>query len=158
MYHTCEGIFRPLAFELLFKEICPYLTRLSLPPTVSMNFWLIWQFCLLLTACFGFQLWPGIHCSSHFKSQKWNRVVVPTASPVCVLSGRKQTPTYCKYRERANGFKYRSQLASTLTYTSGVFLPTITSHLFRAHSASFFFKYSMTSIKINSYLTIILRW
>ena len=37
--------FRPLAFELEAKEICPHPTSLLPPTTVSKNFCLLWQFC-----------------------------------------------------------------------------------------------------------------
>ena len=65
VYHTYERMasFKPLAFELEAKEICPHPQQERLLDLTVLPFF--WQF----------QLWPFMHCSSHFNGQKWNRVI-----------------------------------------------------------------------------------
>ena len=63
MCTTCEEMasFRPLAFELEAKEICPYPTSLLPPLTTESD---------SSAKSDSFQLWPCMHYSSHFEGRK----------------------------------------------------------------------------------------
>jgi hypothetical protein len=116
--------FRPLAFELEAKEICPHPASLLPPPAISKNFCLIQQFCPFTTVCFGFQLWTCMHCISHFKGQKWNRVIYLFWNDATLLFTYSTSKIFVRwnfvFQAQAFGFFKEEKLSSLLQNTGSV--------------------------------------